>query len=105
MKVRFNKPAKQEFLRIVSVFVDYAGQIYADRFIDKVVDIAGQLSKFPYIGHPEQLLAGRKRLYRAIPINENYRIIYYVSATTVWLVDIWDRRRNQERLEKRIKGK
>ncbi len=103
MKVRFTKQARKEFFRIVDVFAEYAGQNYADKFINKVVSIGNQLCKYPSIGHPEYLLKGRKRLYQAKAVNENYRIIYYVARTYIWIVDIWDRRRNPTSLTKRLK--
>ena len=103
MKVRFTRQARIEFFRIVDVFTEYAGQRYAQTFIDKVTDIGSLLNKFPFAGHPEPLLKERKRLYRAKSINENYRVIYYVAKTYIWIVDIWDRRRNPAFLTKRVK--
>ena len=102
MKLRFTKRAREEFLLVVDVFAEYAGQHYADNFIDKVDKCCQSLLKFPNIGQPEMLLTGRGKTYRAKFINENYRLIYYATKTTVWIVDIWDRRRNPELLSKRI---
>ena len=103
MKVRFTKQARRNFFHIVDVFAEFAGQRYADNFIDKFYKIGEQLRKYPFIGHPEPLLKNRKRLYRSKAINENYRIIYYIARTNIWIVDIWDRRRNPDALKKGLK--
>ena len=76
---------------------------YANLFIEKTNQCGNKLLKYPHIGHPEELLADRKRLYRTISINTNYRLIYHVTSTTIWIVDVWDRRRDPLKLTKRIK--
>ena len=52
MKLQFTKQAREEYLRIISVFAD---------------------------------------------------IVYHVTTTTIWIVDIWDRRNNPARLKARVK--
>ena len=76
MQLQFTKQAREEYLRIVSVFAEFA--------------------------HPETLLSDRKRMYRSISINKNYYFIYHVTKTTIWIVDIWDRRQNPAKLTARI---
>ena len=75
MKLQFTKQAREEFLRIVSVFAEYAGLRSADKFIKRVND------------RGETLL----------------NLIYYVTKTTIWIVDIWDRRNDPAKLVKRIR--
>ena len=103
MKLRFTKQARIAFLQIVDIFVEYAGQRPANLFIEKTNQCDNKLLKYPHTGHPEELLADRKRLYRTISINTNYRLIYHVTSTTIWIVDVWDRRRDPLKLTKRIK--
>jgi len=103
MNLQFTKQAREEFLRIVSVFAEYAGARSADKFIKRVSDQGEKLLKHPEIGHPEMLLANRKRKYRSISLNTNYYFIYYTTKTTIWIVDIWDRRNSPAILAKRIK--
>lgn len=102
MKLRFTKQARQEFLQIVDVFIEFAGERNANKFITKMNLCGERLLKQPLSGHPEELLAGRKRLYRSLSINANYRLIYHVTSTTIWIVDIWDRRRDPLKLAERI---
>jgi plasmid stabilization system protein ParE len=103
MKLQFTKQAREEFLRIVSVFAEYAGPRSADKFIKRVNDRGATLLKYPEIGHPEMLLADRQRKYRSISLNTNYSLVYYMTMTTIWIVDIWDRRKDPAKLVSRIR--
>lgn len=102
MRLRFTKRARLEFLRIVDVYAEYAGQRYADKFIDKVDRCIKDIIKYPTSNHPETLLLERKTQYRAKTITDNYRIIYHATSETIWIDDIWDCRCNPVRLTKRI---
>ena len=103
MQIQFTKLAREEFLRIVSVFAEFAGARSANLFVERVRERGATLLKYPEIGHPETLLSDRKRLYRSISINKNYYFIYHVTKTTIWIVDIWDRRQNPARLTARVR--
>ena len=103
MQLRFTKQARMEFFRIVDVYAEYAGQRSADKIIDKMKKCIESILKYPTASHPEALLADRKRLYRAKMLTKNYRIIYHVTDSSVWIDDIWDGRRHPARLVKRIK--
>ena len=98
MKLQFTKQAREEFLRIVSVFAEYAGPRSADKFIRRVNERGETLLKYPEIGHPEMLLSDRQHRYRSISLNANYYFVYYVTKTTIWIVDIWDRRNDPAKL-------
>lgn len=57
MKLQFTKQAREEYLRIVSVFAEFAGTRSANLFIERVRDRGASLLKQPEMGHPESLLA------------------------------------------------
>ena len=103
MRYRITKPAQQAFEHIYDTFFEFAGKRYADQMVDRVDDRLNTLLQHPFIGHPETLLSNRSRDYRAISINKNYRMIYYVSNDTIWIVDFWDRRNNPAKLVARVK--
>lgn len=103
MRYRITKPAQQAFEHIYDTFFEFAGKRYTDQMVDRVDDRLNTLLKHPFIGHPETLLSNRSRDYRAISINKNYRMIYYVSNDTIWIVDFWDRRNNPAKLVARVK--
>lgn len=102
MRLQFTKRARLEFLRIVDVYAEYAGQRSADKFIDKVDRCIKDIMIYPTANHPEALLLDRRFLYRAKTITDNYRIIYHVTSATIWIDDIWDRRCHPAKLTKRI---
>ena len=103
MQLQFTKQAREEYLRIVAVFAEFAGTRSASLFIERVRERGATLLKHPEVGHPEMLMSDRKRMYRSISINKNYYFIYHVTKTTIWIVDIWDRRQNPSRLTARIR--
>jgi plasmid stabilization system protein ParE len=103
MKVQLTKQAREEFLRIVSVFAEFAGTRSANLFIKRVNERSETLLRYPEIGHPEMLLSDRQLKYRSISLNKNYSFIYHVTKTTIWIVDIWDRRNNPAKLKTRVK--
>lgn len=103
MQIQFTEQARGEYLRIVSVFAEYAGTRSANLFIERVRERGATLLNYPEVGHPEPLLADRKRLYRSISINKNYRFVYHITKTIIWIADIWDRRLDPAKLVARIK--
>ena len=103
MQIQFTKQTREEYLRIVSVFAEFAGTRSANLFIERVRERGATLLKHPEIGHPETLLSDHKRMYRSISINKNYYFIYHVTKSTIWIVDIWDRRQNLAKLTARIR--
>ena len=76
MQIQFTKQAREELLRIVSVFAEFAGTRSANLFVERVRERGATLLKYPEIGHPETLLSDRKRIYRSISINKNYYLFY-----------------------------
>lgn len=88
MQIRFTKKGREEFLKIISVFSEFAGTRSANKIIERVQQKGVILLKYPKSGHPEPLLSDRKRDYRYVVINKNYRMIYHVTKNTIWIVDV-----------------
>ena len=103
MRYKITKPAQKALERIYDTFFEFAGKHHADEIIERVDDRLNTLLQHPYIGHPETLLSNRDKDYRAISINKNYSMIYYVGKDTIWIVDFWDRRNNPAKLVARVK--
>ena len=49
-------------------------------------------------GAIEPLLIGREEEYRHIVVKPYFKIIYRVEGDTIYMIDIWDTRRNPEKL-------
>lgn len=103
MQYRITKPAQKAFEKIYDTFYEFARKRHADEMVERVDDRLKTLLKQPFIGHPETLLSNRSHDYRAISVNKNYRMIYYVSKDTIWIVDFWDRRNNPASRVARVK--
>lgn len=65
------------------------------------------LANNPYMGPLEPLLAGRRRAYRSLVVHEHFKLIYYVDEkkSILYIVDIWDTRREPSALAHGICGK
>lgn len=103
MQVKFTTVARNELKRILDVYIEFADIMSAEKFGALIDRQIGILSKHPYIGHPEPLLADYQYDFRSKSINENYSIIYVILDNTWWIYDFWDRRHNPKRLKARIK--
>jgi len=104
-QVIWQKRAEQEFYKyLVNGFLEF-GETTANRFAEKVAQINADLERYPEIGYPEPLLKNRKRLYRARNILKRFKLIYYYaqSSDKVHIADVWDMRREPQKLSNRIK--
>lgn len=61
------------------------------------------LAANPYMGKEEPLLEKRRRPYRSLVLDELHKVIYYIDADAVYIVDLWDVRRNPDALAERIR--
>lgn len=105
MKVYWTKRAEKEWLRIYEYCKYTFGKSITLRF-NKLTDrLDILLAENPYLGSKELLLEGRKKEYRSIVVHPHYKEIYYISKkrNTIYIVDVWDVRREPKALIKRIK--
>lgn len=82
------------------------GEKTAQRWENEIVHIYDRLKKHPISYTQEELLRGRKPIYRrCLIMSRRFKIIYYYdeSEDVVHIVDIWDTRMNPKALIKRIK--
>lgn len=102
MQVKFTDKAIAHLENILDIFVEYAGERYATKFSERVNKKIERLKCFPEIGFIEPLLKGRKYLYRATIVYDNYKMIYHVEGDTIWIVAFWDMRMDPARLQNMI---
>lgn len=50
------------------------------------------------LGAIEPLLRGREEEYRHIVVKPYFKIVYRVEGNIIYMIDIWDTRRNPEKL-------
>ncbi len=102
MQIKFTDKAISHFESITDIYLEYAGERSALAFSRLVDEKLDKLLRFPDIGFPEPLLAGRKYFYRATVIKKSYKMIYYVDGETIWIAAFWDMRMNPNRLKRMI---
>ena len=102
MQVKFTDKAIAHLEGIVDIFLEYAGERYAEKFCRLLDEKLNKLQRFPYIGFIEPLLKDRKYQFRSTIIYQNYKLVYYVEDDTIWVSAFWDMRMNPERLKRTI---
>lgn len=83
------------------------GRAVATKFYNRFMEYVKRLSTNPQSGFPEPLLAERQRDYRSLMVNEHFKLVYYYDEgkDTLYIVDLWDTRREPASLSRRIRGK
>lgn len=83
------------------------GEAAAIKFYNRFMEYLKRLSTHSESGFPEPLLAERHRKYRSIMVNEHFKIVYYYDEgkDTLFIIDLWDTRREPHSLSQRIRGK
>ncbi len=106
MKCNWTKRAVLEYKKVIKYIYEQYGEISALKFITAVEHLDANLAKYPEIGSPEQLLQDRtKYLYRSHTVGTHNKLVYTINKEgIVTIVDMWDMRRNPNRLANRIKS-
>lgn len=107
MKCNWTKRAMLEYKKVIKYVYDEYGLYSAQKFISSVEYLDSNLAKHPETGSPELLLANRaKYFYRSHTVGNHNKLIYIISKNgIVTIVDMWDMRRDPNRLANRIKSK
>lgn len=103
MQVKWSKKA----LTALDSAIDYGYKTFGEKatteFYLRIKKHEVYLQDNPNIGSPEQLLSERKSDYRSIVVHKHYKMVYHITRDTVWISDLWDTRREPQKLTKRIK--
>ena len=101
-QIEVSKRAQKQWLRILVYYNEMGGEKAALKLHQRCLQKQERLIKYPESGFPEPLLQGRKILYRALIINDYYKIIYYLKGNVVCIAAFWDMRMHPEKLAKSI---
>ncbi|MBQ8462597.1 MAG: type II toxin-antitoxin system RelE/ParE family toxin [Prevotella sp.] len=102
MQIEVSKRAQQQWLRILVYYNETGGESAAVKLHQKYLQKQKRLLKFPESGFPEPLLRDRKFLYRAVIINDYYKVIYHIKGDTIRISAFWDMRMHPDKLRKSI---
>lgn len=105
MKVEWKKQAIEQFKLASQYCYEQYGENKMNEFLDTLELQDKRLSTNPQMGHPEPLLTNRAEGFRALSVQKYYKLIYYVdeAKSVIYIVDLWDTRREPQKLTKRIK--
>ncbi|GAB6121168.1 type II toxin-antitoxin system RelE/ParE family toxin [Dysgonomonas termitidis] len=102
-KVVWTTSARNELALIYQYLLDNTSVSIALNLIQDILDVS-QLEQFPQSGAIESNLVKVIGEYRyLIRGRNNYKIIYRVEGDTVYIVDIFDCRKDPKQMKERIK--
>lgn len=102
-KVVWTASARNELALIYQYLLDNTSVSIALNLIQDILDVS-QLEQFPQSGTIENNLAKLPGEYRClIRGRNNYKIIYRIDGDIVYIVDIFDCRKDPEQMKDRIK--
>ena len=107
MTCEWQKRAETELEKVSVYCTELFGKRIAEKFIETIDQQVKRLTKNPELGFPEPLLTERQRKYRSLMINEHFKLVYYYDKAkdTLFIIDLWDTRREPKSLSRRIRGK
>ena len=75
-------------------------------FRQQVVHVTRNLCEFPFLGKVEPLLKDFEEMeLRSIPVDRLCKLVYVVMSDHVFIIALWDTRRNPKTLEHEAKGR
>ena len=105
-EVIWNKQAEEEWRKKMLYGLGEFGETTALRFVQRTNYIISLISKYPKAGLREPLLRKRKNEYRYFHIVGTLKLLYYYveSSDSIRIADVWDSRREPDKLTKRIRS-
>lgn len=107
MKYEWEKRAKAELTKATKYCLEQFGKQIAYKFIDAIDQHVKRLVQNPESGFPEPLLSDRHKEYRSVMVYSHIKMIYHYDKTKdiIFIIDLWDTRREPQSLSRRIRGK
>lgn len=107
MTLQWHRQAEDELINAVGFCAKNFGKEVASDFLGNVDRQIYLLSAFPQMGKVEPILEGRHREYRSLVMHELFKLVYYINEKKqrIVIADLWDTRREPNKLSRRIRGK
>jgi len=104
-KIIWTTSARDELASIYQYLLDNASISIALNLIQDILDVS-QLEQFPQSGAIEPNLIKSVGEYRyLIRGRNNYKIIYRIEDNIIYILDIFDCRKDPKQMKGRVKGK
>lgn len=103
MNYQWRKSAERQLKKDVEYCIRMFGTKVALQFVNSIDRQVLLLAANPHIGIVEPLLTQRRHEYRSLVVHEHYKLVYYIKEDTLYIVDLWDTRREPKGLAHRIR--
>jgi plasmid stabilization system protein ParE len=99
LTVFWTRFAENKLNDIFEYYESNAGIRIAGKLVNGIIDSTINLSKNPYVGQIEELLANRPNHFRYL-VYKNYKIIYWINKdkNRIEIANIFDCRQNPDKL-------
>lgn len=98
MRLVFTRRALNRLAAIFEYYLPLAGPGIANEISEQILDAIDSLTTFPEKGQLEPYLAHRKKAHRRL-VTGNYKIIYRIERSTIFITDIFDTRQNSRKMK------
>lgn len=104
MRVVVTEFAKQQIRGIAQNIQRTFSKKHRDNFMQKMKEVRLLLADNPHQGPVEPLLSDSPKGYRSVVVTKLNKMVYYVdNDTTIYIVDLWDVRREPSTLATQVK--
>lgn len=100
MRVELTDFSKSELKKIYNYYSEVSTDEIASKIIARILDDIEMLENYPLAGANEQQLAELGREHKNI-VSGNYKIIFRIHKTTVYVTDIFDCRQDPKKIPDR----
>lgn len=104
-EIIWTRRANHERIALLSYGEKTFGIRTAEQMYEHINSFLHALAAHPFLGSPEPLLENRRTEYRSLVIHKHTKLIYRIQADKIFIVDLWDTRREPSHLIRRIRGK
>lgn len=105
MRLIWTKRAQNERFKVAAYISVNFGKKATEEFVSDLTEKWHWIKEMPTIGRLEPLLVDRIIQYRYLHVGKHNKMIYYAKGDAIYIVDLWDIRREPSRLASRIRSK
>ena len=92
-KVEWSDEARRDFQRIIRYIAYGFGKKAVRKFEENIAHWERLIALNPAIGPEEAVLQGLEKEYHSVVVHRNCKLVYYVKSDTLYIVALWDTRR------------
>lgn len=102
MKLYWLELAEKDLDSIYNFYAKDKSQKAATKIYNEILNVAEKLIDFPLIGQIEEEISEEREEYRSLLVRKLFRIIYFIDADSLFIVAIWDCRKDFQTNKKKI---